>query len=30
MCFVRAQDGKFVEGWNNVDFATMHRQLGTV
>ena len=26
----RIKDGKFVEGWNNFDFMTMHKQLGTI
>ncbi len=28
MTFVRIQDGKIAEGWNNFDFMTMYRQLG--
>ena len=27
MCWVRVENGKFVEGWNNFDFATMSTQL---
>jgi predicted ester cyclase len=30
MCFLRIKNGKFVEGWNNFDFLTLHRQLGTL
>jgi steroid delta-isomerase-like uncharacterized protein len=28
MTMVRIEDGKLVEGWNNVDFATMVQQIG--
>jgi predicted ester cyclase len=28
MTFVRIQNGKIVEGWNNFDFMKMHQQLG--
>ena len=28
--FCRLQDGKFVEVWNNFDFMTMYKQLGTL
>lgn len=30
MAIVRIRDGKIVEAWNNFDFMTMHRQLGTI
>ncbi|HEV7395215.1 MAG TPA: ester cyclase [Pyrinomonadaceae bacterium] len=30
MAIVRIKDGKIVEAWNNFDFMTMHRQLGTI
>jgi len=28
IAIVRIKDGKFVEAWNNFDFARMYRQLG--
>jgi len=28
MTFVRIQNGKIIEGWNNFDFMTMYKQLG--
>ena len=27
---VRIEDGKIVESWNNFDFLSLHRQLGTI
>jgi predicted ester cyclase len=30
IAIVRVADGKIVEAWNNFDFLTMHRQLGTI
>jgi len=29
-CIVRIENGKFVEGWNDFDFLTMHRQLDSL
>jgi predicted ester cyclase len=28
MTFVRIQNGRIIEGWNNFDFMTMYKQLG--
>ena len=28
MTFIRIQNGKIIEGWNNFDFLSMHHQLG--
>jgi predicted ester cyclase len=28
--FIRARDGKIVEGWNTFDFLTMYQQIGWV
>jgi len=28
MTFIRIQNGKIIEGWNNFDFMTMYKQLG--
>ena len=28
MCFVRIEDGKIAEAWNNFDFMRMYRQVG--
>jgi steroid delta-isomerase-like uncharacterized protein len=30
IAIVRIKDGKFVEAWNNFDFARMYRQLGAL
>jgi len=30
MAFSRIENGKFVEAWNNFDFMTMYKQLGTI
>jgi predicted ester cyclase len=30
IAIVRIKDGKFVEAWNNFDFMTMFKQLGTI
>lgn len=30
IAIVRVEDGKIVEAWNNFDFMTMHKQLGTI
>ena len=30
IAIVRIKDGKIVEAWNNFDFMTMNRQLGTL
>ena len=30
IAIVRIRDGKIVEAWNNFDFMTMNRQLGTL
>lgn len=30
ICIARIKDGKIVEAWNNFDFMTMFRQLGTI
>jgi len=28
MCFVRIENGRIAEGWNNFDFLAMYQQLG--
>jgi steroid delta-isomerase-like uncharacterized protein len=30
MVFLRIENGKIAEAWNNFDFMRMHRQLGTI
>jgi predicted ester cyclase len=30
MAFVRVENGKIVEAWNNFDFMKMYRQLGAI